>query len=265
MQMRIMTFNVRGSFHDDGANSWENRRELSIATIKKYTPDIIGFQEAQSGNLQTFDSELATYANERGPISIRKTERYHHVPIYWQRDSFIKVGGGGFYLSETPDEWSIGWNASYARAATWVRLQHNTTGIGFFVLNTHFNHEPDNHHSRTESAKLIVNRLQSIAPLTEPVVVMADFNARPGSEAHKVFIANGFQDTYYQARHMQDVNTFHGFNLAKFSYEDLRIDWILIKDGRQKFTTKRCDVISDNAKPLYPSDHYPVLAEVELA
>ncbi|MEM9955079.1 MAG: endonuclease/exonuclease/phosphatase family protein [Chloroflexota bacterium] len=44
--MRVMTFNVRGSFHDDGDNDWHKRRELNIATIKKYDPDIIGFQEA---------------------------------------------------------------------------------------------------------------------------------------------------------------------------------------------------------------------------
>src|SRR5262245_50571215 len=107
-----MTFNVRGSFHQDDSNDWVTRRDLNVATILKYAPDIIGFQEAQSGNLEAYKSALGEYTCELGLISIRKAANYHRVPIYWKRDCFTKLDSGGFYLSETPDAWSVSWDSS---------------------------------------------------------------------------------------------------------------------------------------------------------
>lgn len=249
--MRVMTFNVRGAFHDDGANDWARRRQLNIATIKKHAPDILCLQEAQSGNIATYEVELNDYAVELGPISIRKTEYYHHVPIYWKRERFEKVMQGGFYLSETPDEWSTGCGAELVRAVTWVRLRRLADGLVFTCLNTHFNHEQENHHSRIESARLIVQRL---ADVTTPIIITADFNALPRGDAYRVFIDAGYTDTYSGVA----VNTFHGFKGDDFEWEGVRIDWILIKG----FTVQSCQVITDAAPPVYPSDHYPVIADV---
>jgi len=53
--IRVMTFNIRGSFHrQDGTNAWANRRALNLQTIEKCNADIIGFQEVQSGNLEAY-------------------------------------------------------------------------------------------------------------------------------------------------------------------------------------------------------------------
>mgnify|MGYP001227391128 CR=1 FL=1 len=120
--MRVMSFNIRGSFHDDGDNDWPKRRDLNIATIQKYNPDIIGFQEAQSGNLADYANELPEYAYNLGPVAVRKADDHHHVPIFWRRERYALVNSGGFYLSETPDVWSIGWGATFARSANWVTL-----------------------------------------------------------------------------------------------------------------------------------------------
>lgn len=265
--MRIMTFNVRGSFHADPHNSWEERRDLNIATIKKYAPDILGMQEVQSGNMQAYEAELPEYDVELGPISIRKTERFHHVPIYWKRAEYEKVDAGGFYLSDTPDEWSAGWGAELIRAVTWVRLRDLQYDLEFYVLNTHFNHEQDNHLSRTKSAELIVKRLAEINTDNCPEFVTADFNARPESDAYKVFADAGYKDTYVEAGLSDDVITFHGFAGDALSYEGqpitaLRIDWVLVKPGPQLVRTLTCHVVKDHNHPTYPSDHYPVFSDL---
>lgn len=264
MLLTVMTFNVRGSFHPDGVNNWDQRRDLNIATILKHAPDVIGFQEAQSGNLDAYVAELAEYDVELGALSIRQTKDYHRVPIFWRADRFEKVDCGSFYLSDTPDTWSIGWGTIFARAVTWVKLRSLVTGIEFVVLNTHFPHLPDADTARTESARLVVRRLAEITANTCPAVVLADFNAVPTSDAYRVFMQHRYQDTYTANGSRADVNTFHGFRGRDFDEADLRIDWILTKNGAQSFTTLRCIVITDEAPPLYPSDHYPVQAELEL-
>ncbi|WP_331710281.1 endonuclease/exonuclease/phosphatase family protein, partial [Sphingomonas sp. CCH9-H8] len=43
--LRVMSFNVRLPLESDGANRWEARRDLFVATIRRSDPDIIGTQE----------------------------------------------------------------------------------------------------------------------------------------------------------------------------------------------------------------------------
>jgi endonuclease/exonuclease/phosphatase family metal-dependent hydrolase len=264
MRFSVMTFNVRGSFHEDGANDWDKRRSLNIATIKKYAPDIVGFQEAQQGNIEDYAANLTEYAVELGLISIRQTERYHQLPLYWNATRFEKVQSGGFYLSETPGEWSIGWESTLVRAATWVKLHEITTGMEFVVLNTHFPHEPEAESTRTKCVVLIIEQLAKIAP-DIPHIVMADFNTQPTSEAYQTFIKSDYIDTYTAAGEQAQVNTFHGFAGDDYDWKSGRIDWILTKDATQAFQAVSCFVIKDAEPPLYPSDHYPVLTELDFA
>jgi endonuclease/exonuclease/phosphatase family metal-dependent hydrolase len=262
--LRVMTFNVRGAFHEDGINNWANRRDLNVATILKYAPDIIGFQEAQSGNLEAYEVALTDYASKLGLISIRQEENYHRVPIYWKRDRFTKLDSGGFYLSLTPAEWSLSWGSSLVRAVTWVKLRESNSDFVFVVLTTHFPHEPEADLARDESARLVVRQLAQVCPPDAPQIVMADFNALPGSAAYQVFSADGYSDTCNAAPEWGETSTFHGFQGAAFPHSGFRIDWILTKTGARQITTKHHLVVTDAEPPLYPSDHYPVLADLEI-
>lgn len=257
--MKVMTFNIRGSFHEDGANAWGQRRDLNIATILNHDPDIIGFQEAQQGNLEDYARTLTAYDVELGFISVRQAENYHRVPIYWKKDRYHKQASGGFYLSDTPDEWSIGWQATFARAVTWVRLQALDTDATFVVLNTHYPHMPGIDDTRTNCSRLILERLQTIAP-DSPAIITGDFNALPADPAYTALLEGGFVDTYTAAGQPDGVATFHDFKGDAFEYPGLRLDWILVRG----FSAESCKVITDAAPPIYTSDHYPVMAEVTM-
>ncbi len=57
--IRVMSFNIRGSFDTwDNVNAWDKRAALNVETIKCHAPDVIGFQELQSGNLKTYRQQL---------------------------------------------------------------------------------------------------------------------------------------------------------------------------------------------------------------
>ena len=65
--LRVMTFNVRGSFHEgDGINAWNNRAALNVETLKRQAPHVIGFQEVQSGNLVTCKERIPEYGRVLG-------------------------------------------------------------------------------------------------------------------------------------------------------------------------------------------------------
>ena len=66
MLLRVMTFNIRGSLHEDGANAWEKRAPLNIEVIQRQQPDLLGFQECDTGNLLTYQQHLSSYSRLLG-------------------------------------------------------------------------------------------------------------------------------------------------------------------------------------------------------
>jgi endonuclease/exonuclease/phosphatase family metal-dependent hydrolase len=271
--IRVMSFNVRGSFHDAREkNAWRNRADLNVATIERYAPDVIGLQEAQRGNLGAYSQRLPRYAHIRGP-------RYGNaIPhdfntILFDPERLELLDSGGFWLSETPDEYSRSWETRVARSATWALFTVRGTDLSFVLLNTHLDHVSAL--ARQEGSRLVVSRVVEISDrsgVDPPVIVTGDFNSRPGNRTHKTFTESGFVDTYLAAGNEEGANTFHAFKGAL--YRDAhpgrgprRIDWILLKDPRKQLRVRSHRIIhdGDEGSRLYPSDHYPILAEFRVS
>jgi len=275
--IRMMTFNIRGYREHDGVNFWPQRAALNIATIKTYQPDVIGFQECQPDNLETYKLELAEYQYVRGVHAGESAdERYHTLenPIFWQPARFELLDAGGFYLSTTPETWSQNWGSTEARVATWVKLQERESGQQIIVFNTHFDHI--NLTAHNESARLILQRADALShDRSLPVVIMGDFNSnaaptaatgQPADISYQLLLAGGFIDSYLAAGQHDGarVYTYHDFKGEEFQPSEeriWRIDWLLIREGKTPVQTVSCQIIRDAEPPIYPSDHYPVLAE----
>lgn len=283
-RFKLMTFNIRGSFQEaDKKNLWKNRSECNVKTILRHNPDVIGFQEMQIPNTETYAVRLPDYGVRPGiTVDVEKVSGWvMHNPIYWR--GFEKVDCGGFYLSPTPDTWSKGWDASFVRSATWAILRSDD--VTFLYINTHLDHIGET--ARVESAKLIVQKIAEIGG-DLPAIVTADFNSRawapeheadypyppaiirsylpPPNTVHKVFTDAGFRDSYIEAGYtnQMDMNTYHSFMGANFPPAALRIDWILVRDGKQKIKVETCQIIRDHEGQTYPSDHYPVMASLSI-
>jgi endonuclease/exonuclease/phosphatase family metal-dependent hydrolase len=271
--LRVMSFNVRGSFHHvRKKNAWRNRAALNVATIERNAPDVIGLQEAQRGNLSAYRKRLPRYAHIRGP-------RYGNaIPhdfntILFDPGRLTPLDSGGFWLSETPDEYSRSWKTRVARSATWALFGVLGTDLSFLHLNTHLDHVSAL--ARREGSKLVVRRIVELAGRTDvdpPAIVTGDFNSRPGNRTHKTFTESGFADTYLAAGNEEGANTFHEFRGA--GYRDAhpargprRIDWILMKDPKERLrvTSHRIIHDADEHSGLYPSDHYPILADFSIS
>jgi endonuclease/exonuclease/phosphatase family metal-dependent hydrolase len=281
-RLRVMTFNIANAIdtEDDGDNAWEHRASLNVATIKHYAPDMIGFQQCDEGNLATYRAHLAAYQYVLGPAA-DGPDLYHFNAIAYTPDRLELLGEGGVFLSETPETWSLGWDAAYVTALTWARFRTVEDGGEFIHLNTHLDHIGER--ARVESVRLLLRKLPDLREADLPVILTGDFNCNPWSPGYRIHVestftdvsyhllrAYGFTDTFLAVGGEDSVAsfTFHGFEgvrcWAAQHHMAGRIDWILTLDGARPVRPLTCLIARDQAPPVFPSDHYPVVADIDL-
>jgi endonuclease/exonuclease/phosphatase family metal-dependent hydrolase len=271
--VRVMSFNVRGASHmGDGINVWEKRAAMNVETIRRYEPDLIGFQEFQNENLEVYERELPGYKRLPGPVyGTGQVEEF--AAIFFDPERFEALDSGGFWLSDTPEEYSASWGNQVIRSANWAVLRCRDHGATFLHVNTHLDHvsEP----ARVEGNSLILRQTEKTRKSRGdlPTVVTGDFNCKPGTRPYRVFIEDGFVDTFLAAGNEDDdeAYTFHAFKGAQFTPDDTdkptgRIDWILVRDDTERVKIRSHEILRDGDEEAgtYPSDHYPVLAHLEL-
>ena len=263
-----MSFNVRGSFRDrDTPNAWDARAALNVETIIRSSPTVIGFQELQSGNLQTYGEELPRYEHVLGP-EYGNEARPSLNAIFFDPHHLRLLDSGGFWLSETPQRYSSSWNSRVVRSANWALLE--SSGLSLLHLNTHLDHASSL--ARREGSGLILHKVTKLLRRygdDTPVVVTGDFNCRPGTPTYRNFTEGGFVDTYLTAgdTDQEEAHSFHAFKGplyrdARPGLGPRRIDWILLRDPRGRLRMLSHSVVRDHSGETYPSDHYPVLADL---
>jgi endonuclease/exonuclease/phosphatase family metal-dependent hydrolase len=271
-RIRVMSFNIRGSFRDRGkANAWENRADLNVRVVEGCAPDLIGFQELQRGNLETYEKRLPQYVHVLGPRSGNRAPHDFNAISFDPRRLEL-LDSGGFWLSETPERYSASWGTRVVRSANWAYFRFSETGLSFLHLNTHLDHV--NRLARVEGSRQILRKLAELSEFygdEPPAIITGDFNCRPGSSPYRNFVEGGFVDTYPAAGKEvgEGANTFHAFKGSRYQEArpglgPRRIDWILLKDTRQRIRAESSLILRDHdeGSRVYPSDHYPVLAEL---
>jgi endonuclease/exonuclease/phosphatase family metal-dependent hydrolase len=258
--LSIMTYNIRGALYDDGQNSWPFRAPLNVRLLEQRAPDLIGFQEMHQENLAIFQTNHG-YTQLRG-MPYNDHAPFQYTAIAWNSQRLHQIDSGGFWLSETPEVHSRSWDTSCVRSATWVKLEWLETSITFLHLNTHLDHISEL--ARVEGTKLI---LQFFEKFDMPLVVTGDFNCNPSSIAYGLFKEHGFLDTYPLSGQHDVRWTYHGYQGKTFKPHTLdfdRIDWILLQNWPADVHVESCTIVEDAEPPLYPSDHYPVMAVLTL-
>jgi len=248
-----MSFNIRYNNTNDGVNAWPNRKDNVKALVKFHDADILCVQEALALQVDQL-SENTNY--ER--VGVGRNDGKlggEFTAIYFDKDRFKKKDGGTFWLSETPDVPSKGWDAAIIRICTWVKLHDKWNKKDFIVFNTHYDHVGVQ--ARIEAAKLIKKKIMEIAP-TLPVILTGDLNVTPETEAIatlKTFLTDTKEAAIEPAYGPE--GTFNGFKFnAKL--QD-RIDYIFINKG---FKVQKYASLTDSKDQKYPSDHLPIMARL---
>lgn len=252
--LNVMTYNIRYSTEKDGVNAWSKRKDNVKALVKFHEVDILCAQEALAEQydaiLENSNFEAVGAGRDDGQ---RKGE---FSPIFYNKNRFTKKDGGVFWLSTTPNVPSKGWDAMFNRVCTWVRLYDKFNKKEFLVFNTHYDHVGVQ--ARIESAKLIKQKIQEIAPKL-PVVYTGDLNVTPETDAIttiKSFLSDS-KEVSIEPPYGPE-GTFNGFKFDS-PLKD-RIDYIFINKG---FKVQKYGVITDSKDQRYFSDHLPVFAKLE--
>jgi endonuclease/exonuclease/phosphatase family metal-dependent hydrolase len=254
--LKVMTYNLRLDLDSDGENSWTNRKEFLESQIQFYEPDLFGVQEAKPNQVIDLAAALPQYAYVGiGREGVGKGESSN---IYYKKEAFKVIQENTFWLSETPNEISKGWDAACHRVCTYVLLQNKVNKQQFWVFNTHLDHVGDL--ARTNGLQLILSKINSLNSKKLPVLLMGDFNSEPAEE-RIIELKKLMNDTraISQEKPFGPSGTFNGF---KFN-EPVKtlIDYIFIsKDS--PFKVKKYAVLSDSKDLKYPSDHLPVYVEL---
>jgi len=182
-QIEVMSYNIKYANENDGENSWSKRKDHITNQLKFYEPDILGLQEAVLEQLSHFKEHLPHYryvgvGREDGK------QKGEFTAVFYDTIKFIKEESHTFWLSETPDKVSVGWDAALPRICTWVRLKERETGKRFLVLNSHFDHMGE--YARLKSAELILKKIKKVNSENLPVILMGDFNLEPETEGIKM-------------------------------------------------------------------------------
>ncbi len=250
--LRVMTFNVRLPVPQDRDNAWEQRQAIFIQTIAEVHPDVIGTQELYQRQGDYLVEQLPEYA--WFGIDRRGGHDDEHMGVFYRRDRLALLESGSFWLSDTPEvAGSITWGNLYPRNVTWGLFEDRAGGQRFYVLNTHFPYRTEDGAARLKAARLIVSRIAQL-PADIPVVLMGDFNVEPDGPVHALF-SEDLTDVRLAAPMTSGPDgTFHNFT----GLADRRIDWIFTR----RFRTRSARTVTTHSGDRYPSDHFPVTADV---
>lgn len=247
-----MSFNVRVDVETDGEDAWEHRDGNVASTIRLHAPALVGCQEVLADQGEDLRAALPEY-EWIGLGRDGDAGSGEHVPVAYRPDRYALLESGSFWISETPEEpGSTGWDANLPRIATWVRLRDRLADSELVFLNAHLDHRGER--SRERGADLLVDRLETIAD-GSPTVVVGDLNCVPGSPPYER-LASRFEDARETSTygHHGPTGTFHDFD----GRPGKRIDYVFV-DG---IDVRQYATLTDRWNGRYPSDHFPVLAEL---
>ncbi len=295
-RVRVCTYNIRLSPGDKGTpNAWQERKADMVALMRELAFDVVGLQEVCPDQAQYLREQLPEFefVGEH-----READRVsgEASPVAYRKDKFEAEKSGTFWLSETPETPGVkGWGAACPRVCSYVVLRDKATGRRFAFANTHTDHVSAL--AREKGMLLVIERMKEFGALT-PIVFTGDHNCRE-TEAPALAVAAILKNALYETKTLPQGpwRTFNGWHwldaeretteaLAKpevvrnarkgspdadktknggHAWEDFgaRIDYIYVSPGVSVLDYATIGAARPGKK-LYPSDHFPVVATIEL-
>ena len=252
-ELKVMSYNIRQGTAKDGTNSWMYRCPATLEMLEDQQPDVFGVQEALGDQIKF----LEEFTKDYDCVGVGRDDgkkKGEYMSIFWNKKTVKMLKWGTFWLSETPDKPSKGWDAACYRTATWALMKDKRTGKKFYFVNTHLDHVGVE--ARKNGLDLIVDRIAEINPEGYPMVLTGDFNIKPTAPELKDLDAK-MKSARKVALKTDNHNTFNGWGKAK---ADDVIDYIYISgfSSCPEYQT----VTKKYAQRTYVSDHYPIVARL---
>lgn len=252
MKLDIVSFNIRCCDDVDG-NSINERAPRLNKVISAYNSDIICLQEYRPA----WEKYIEGYFLEKYDMFSKyrnNTVDIEASPILWRKDKFECLKTGYFWLSDTPEVESRGWDELFNcyRMCIYAVLKEKQSGETFTVMNTHFGFG-DN--CQVDSARLIYEYSKNIS--NHKTFITGDFNMCPDSLGYKE-MAKLFNDVNaFTAKNLS--TTYHGYKPDVIN--DQHIDYCFIDKDITPINQK---IITETVDGKFPSDHYGLFIELDI-
>lgn len=263
--IRVMSFNIHLKDLDEKKQpvecSWKCRKEFVASMIRFHHMDLIGLQEPTKDQLNDLIHFLPEYEWHGVSLEDGKDEGPTDA-ILFLKDRFELIESSHFYLSPTPEILSKGWKAKFIRGVTWAKLRDLKTNQIFYFFNTHFDY-----HSilaRNKSAQLLREQVELISQ-NYPFIITGDFNIFPkmgGEETYKILTRDNFLiDAQFKTvfPHHGPTGSWSGFKEA--GQPGIKPDYIFVN---KKVNVMSHGILADTFDGKFPSDHMPVISEIEI-
>lgn len=305
--IRVVSYNILSSFlfkaqadtpPELARLSWDYRKEIMLGLISKVAPDILSLQEVTLEQIQFLREHLgAKYgfvgfaANTGHSLPEIAPDEYYGeiVPIIFNATRFDLLDAQVFWLSETPDRISKGWDASRPRVVTAAAFRDKLTSQTFVVGNTHYDHmgsEALLQSGTVEASVLLAFQLKhkaDFALLNGDRNCFTDGQFQGEKWYQNMLDATQAMDTRMGRRHVGLATTFFGYTPDKFKAqldEHKTIDLIFAKGcqvvqsmclsgeyaldetGAPQLLPLFGKIVSP-AERLFASDHALIAADVE--
>lgn len=252
----VMTFNIRlGVAHEeDTVNNWVNRRAAAAAMVRDVHPVVFGVQEAHDFQLDYLTEQCPEYKC----VGVGREDGIHlgeHMSVFYDTTRVELKDWGTYWLSETPDEPSYGWDAACKRTATWTLLNDKKSDRLFFFVNTHLDHVGEE--ARRNGLGLIVYQIGTMNPYGWPMVLCGDFNVYPDDPCLDD-LRGMMTDAWQSAASADDGVTWHDWGR---NGDNRHIDYIFYSGFSSCKSIRR--VTESYLDAPFVSDHYPVAATLE--
>ena len=276
-------------------NAWEVRKDDLVDLMRRLDIDVGGLQEVNPGQLSFLRERLPEFefvGEHRGADRVSGEAS----PVFFRRDRFEAEKSGTFWLSETPDVPGLkGWGAACPRICSYLVLRDRSTGRRFCFANTHTDHKSEL--AREKGMLLVIERMKRFGA-GAPIVFTGDHNCRE-TEAPAQAVSKLLKNALYESETSPKGSwrTFTGWSWRDSEYsiadaiklpphvrnarkgspdaekdrnggyvwEDCgaRIDYIYVSPGVRVLDYA---TVADPrpGEKLYPSDHFPIVATVEL-
>ena len=252
---KIISFNVRYSSAPeiDGDNRWELRRDAAVKMVAQQKPLAMGLQEACPDQIDFLDLNLTGYKH----IGVGRDDGKRAgemMAIYYDTTRLTLLDSGTFWLSETPEKVSLGWDAACNRTCTWGHFKMKDTDFEFLYFNTHLDHLGSL--ARKNSIKLIVAKMTELNPDNVPVFLSGDFNSTTDDP-----IFDPLKASLKDARMMSAISdkniTYNGFGKVTDN-PNTRKEWVIDHIFFSGVNPMAFMVLNGNYGVPFISDHYPI-------
>ncbi len=267
---RVLCCNIRVALDEDEQKGvgWSSRRDICLKIIKDRKPDIICLQEVLKVQAADFKKHFKGFqlVGFDGPEMDANPTGYHGIaknPILYSTQKYELITAGTYWLSETPlVAGSKSWDTARARHVNWVRLKDKESQKEFRVLNLHLDHVSAK--AKLEQLNMVVEESMQYQSAF-PQLLAGDFNSRFTSEVFTKIRQEGWKDAIEALNGEKEAGfTGHAFKGLAYEKADVagRIDFIWFRGSVKALNA---EIVHDSIKGVYPSDHFFVQSDFEIA